>query len=71
MVRYMLTSLGIPFTIISPTSNKKNATGNGNADKDMMIDAWRRLDHSISDIQDIKIDDLADAFFLSQHTSAY
>ena len=68
MVRYMLTSLGIPFTIISPTSNKKFATGNGNADKDMMIDAWKRLDKNIQDIKDIKIDDLADAFFLSQTT---
>ena len=45
--------------------NKKIATGNGGADKDLMIDAWKRLDKSICDVDSIKIDDLADAFFLA------
>lgn len=65
MVRKMLIDNNISFNIISPTQNKKFATGNGSAEKDVMIDAWKRLDRSISDITTIKIDDLADAYFLS------
>ena len=38
------------------------------ADKDVMIDSWRRLDENIYNIKDIKIDDLADAFALSCYT---
>lgn len=66
MVRLTLINRNVPFTIISPTSNKKFATGNGSADKNMMVDAWKRLDKNIRDIKEVKIDDLADAFFLSQ-----
>lgn len=65
MVRKMLLDHNVPFNIISPTQNKKFATGNGSAEKDVMIDAWKRLDNNISDITEIKIDDLADAYFLS------
>ena len=65
MIRYILEENSIPFKILSPMQNKKLATGNGGADKDLMIDAWKRLDKSISDIKSIKIDDLADAFFLA------
>lgn len=65
MVRKMLIDNNVVFNIISPTQNKKFATGNGNAEKDIMIDAWKRLDKNIKDITEIKIDDLADAFFLS------
>ena len=45
---------------------KKRATGNGGADKDEMVWAWRQCDPKIKDVTDIKVDDLADAFFLSQ-----
>lgn len=65
MVRKMLIDNNIPFNIISPSQNKKFATGNGSAEKDVMIDAWKRLDKNISNITEIKIDDLADAYFLS------
>lgn len=65
MVRKMLIDNNIPFNIISPTQNKKFATGNGSAVKEVMIDAWKRLDKNISNITEIKIDDLADAYFLS------
>lgn len=68
MVRKMLIDNNIPFNIISPTQNKKFATGNGSAEKDIMIDAWKRLDRNISNIIEIKIDDLADAYFLSRFT---
>ena len=68
MVRYMLEELHIPFNIISPSANKKAATGNGTAEKDIMIDAWKRMDKNIKDITEIKIDDLADSFFLSKYS---
>lgn len=51
--------------IVSPTSVKKFATGNGQAEKDIMIDAWKRLDKNINNINDLKIDDLADAYFIA------
>ena len=57
---------GIPFHIVSPMSLKKEATGNGGADKDEMVWAWKQCDSNISKITEIKIDDLADAFFLSK-----
>ncbi len=66
MVRRMLIEHDIKFQIISPTQNKKFATGNGSAEKDIMIDAWKKLDKNISNIKDIKIDDLADSYFLSR-----
>ena len=65
-VRKMLLDKQVSFNIISPTQNKKFATGNGSADKSLMIDAWKRLDTHIKDIDEIKIDDLADAYFLSR-----
>lgn len=67
MVRQMLLDLGVPFRVISPTSNKKFAVGNGGADKDVMVNSWLRLQPHLAGI-DIKIDDLADAFFLSNYT---
>lgn len=65
MMRQLFMSKCIDFQVVSPTSNKKSFTGNGQADKDVMIDSWKRLDKNIYNIKDIKIDDLADAFALS------
>lgn len=67
-IRMTLRYLDIPFTIVSPTSLKKFACANGQADKIIMIDAWKRLDKNISNINDIKIDDLADSYFLSRYS---
>lgn len=64
-IRMTLHHLDIPFTIVSPTSLKKFACANGQADKYLMIDAWKRMDKNISDITEVKIDDLADSYFLS------
>lgn len=66
-IRMILKMNEIDFTIVSPTSLKKFACANGQAEKDIMIDAWKRLDRNISDIKDIKVDDLADAYFLSHY----
>ena len=65
-IRHICLAKGIDFQVISPTSNKKSFTGNGQADKSVMIDSWKRLDSNITNIDSsIKIDDLADAFALS------
>lgn len=66
-IRYQLKILDIPFTIVSPTSLKKFACANGQAEKDIIIDAWKRMDNNIKDITSIKIDDLADSYFLAHY----
>lgn len=66
-IRITLLNMKIPFEIISPTSVKKFAVANGQAEKDIMIDAWKRLDKNISNISSIKIDDLADSYFLAHY----
>lgn len=55
------------FTIIAPTSVKKFAVGNGGVEKDVMIASWKKLDKNISNITEIKLDDLADSFFLAHY----
>lgn len=66
-IRMTLLQMHISFNIISPTSLKKFAVANGGAEKDVMIDSWKRLDQNIKDVNDIKIDDLADSYFLAQY----
>lgn len=66
-IRYMLLNNGIPFIIVSPSQNKKFATGNGSADKNLMVYSWLILEKHLKDITSIKIDDLADAYFLSNY----
>ena len=55
------------FNIIAPTSVKKFAVGNGGVEKDVMIASWKKLDKNISNITEIKLDDLADSFFLAHY----
>lgn len=69
VIRYELKCRSLKYTIISPTSLKKFACANGQAEKDIMIDAWKRMDKNIKDIKDIKVDDLADSFFLAHYAS--
>lgn len=66
-IRMVLKMKGIKFEIVSPTSLKKFACSNGQAEKDVIIDAWKRLDMNVSDVKDIKIDDLADSYFLAHY----
>lgn len=68
MVRQMLIEEKVPYTyIISPTTNKKYATGNGQAEKDIMISAWHKSDKKTIEFPTfIKVDDIADAYFLSR-----
>ncbi len=41
-VKVELMDQGVPYAVVTPSTLKKFATGNGNADKDMMIAAARR-----------------------------
>jgi Holliday junction resolvasome RuvABC endonuclease subunit len=68
MLRLEIGRRGIPFEIVSPTELKKFACANGQAEKDVMVDAWKRLDPCISAIKDIKVDDLADSYFLAHYS---
>ena len=68
-VRMMLLQEGVEHIyIVSPTQNKKFATANGSAEKDLMISAWYKCEPSAKMIPDfIKVDDIADAYFLSRY----
>jgi len=68
-IRMLLLEMGIRFTIIPPITLKIFATNNAGASKEEMIWAWKLLNPEISNISDIKIDDLADAYFLSRFIS--
>lgn len=69
-IRMILIELGIPFEIVPPTTWKKQQIGNANAEKDIIIETWKKLDKNISNIgKDIKLDDLADSYFLSNFES--
>lgn len=68
-IRMVLKQRDVNFTIVSPTSLKKFACANGQAEKDVMIDAWKRMDLNISNIKDIKVDDLADSYFLAHYNA--
>lgn len=65
-IRMMIMKYNINMVIIPPTTVKKAAVANGQADKQIMVDAWKRLDKNIADITEIKIDDLADSYFILQ-----
>lgn len=57
----------LQFNIIAPTAVKKFAVGNGAAEKDVIIASWKKVDKNISDITEIKLDDLADSYFISHY----
>ena len=69
MVRMACIEAQIPNVfIVSPTQNKKFATGNGSAEKDVMISAWQKLEkHMIGTEQYVKVDDIADAYFMARY----
>ena len=66
-IRMMAIRRGLEISIASPTSLKSFATGNGGAQKEEMVWAWKQCDRNIKDLDGVKIDDLADAFFLSRY----
>lgn len=66
-IRMMLFNEGTDYEILSPTSVKKFAVGNGSAEKDVIIASWFKLDKNICDIKEIKLDDLADSYFIAHY----
>jgi Holliday junction resolvasome RuvABC endonuclease subunit len=64
-VRALLTNNNIKFITVPPTRWKKELIGNGQATKDLIIDAWRRI--TKNNIKLKKCDDIADAYFLCQY----
>lgn len=67
-IRNTLIDCGVRFVIASPSQNKKFATGNGSADKELMVYSWLGIEKHLKEYQnEIKIDDLADAYFLSNY----
>lgn len=69
-IRINLIKLGIPFHIITPSANKKAFTGNGAADKELMIKTFLMLNPSYRALVGyIKMDDIADACALATFKS--
>ena len=67
-IRINLIKLGIPFHIITPSANKKSFTGNGAADKELMVKTFLMLNPSYRSLVGyIKMDDIADAFALATY----
>lgn len=66
-IRAALNDCNVDYTIIAPTSVKKFAVGNGSVEKDVMIASWKKLDINISNITEIKLDDLADSYFIARY----
>ena len=64
-VRALLTKNNIKFITVPPTKWKKELIGNGQATKDLIIDAWKRI--TKNNIKLKKIDDIADAYFLCKY----
>ena len=64
-VRALLTNNNIKFITVPPTRWKKELIGNGQATKDLIIDAWKRI--TKNNIKLKKTDDIADAYFLCQY----
>ena len=67
-IRINLIKHDIPFHIITPSANKKAFTGNGAADKELMIKTFLMLNPSYQFLVGyIKMDDIADAFALATY----
>ena len=67
-IRINLLNHHIPFHIITPSVNKKAFTGNGAADKELMIKTFLMLNPSYRPLVGyIKMDDIADAYALATY----
>lgn len=62
-IRCLLLKEGYKFETIPPTKWKKEIIGSGQATKDIIIDAWKRVTNIEIDYN--KLDDIADSYFLS------
>ena len=66
-VRRILDELEWNYITVPPTQWKKSLLGNGQADKELTVYHWNHLQPHLKNIK-IKIDDIADAYFLSNYT---
>lgn len=66
-IRLMLYDCNVPYQILAPTAVKKYAVGNGGVEKDVMVASWKKLDKNIAEITEIKLDDLADSYFIAHY----
>ena len=67
-LRQVIRAHGIPVYVVPPTSNKLEFTGNGQATKEMMVDAWKACDPVAEELFAAgKIDDIADSFALCRY----
>lgn len=64
-IRCFVYQRDIPIIIYSPNSIKSFATGIGNATKETVIDTWKHCDPEFKSVKDIKVDDVADAYFIA------
>ena len=64
-IRMVLLEMGIKFVIVPPTTWKKQQLGIAGAEKDIIVKAWKNIDKNIANIDEIKLDDLADSYFLA------
>ena len=64
-VRALLSKNKINFITVPPTKWKKELIGNGQATKDLIIDAWKKLTKNSINLK--KVDDIADAYFLCKY----
>lgn len=66
MIRDLCHAFEIEFTILPPTSVKKMFTGNGQADKELMMESFFRLFPSMRELEKIiKLDDIADSYAMT------
>ena len=70
-IRMILLEMGINFVIVPPTSWKKQQIGIAGAEKDIVVKAWKNIDKNIANIDEIKLDDLADSYFLAHFDDTY
>ena len=69
MIRDLCDKYKFKFTILPPTTVKKFATGNGQADKELMLESFFQLNGDLREYQKvIKLDDIADSFFMATYS---
>ena len=65
-IRCSLDKLGVSYKTIPPTQWKKELLGNGQADKELVIMHWSKLDpDAYNQLSGCKSDDVADSFFIA------
>ena len=73
-IKYKFYKLDIPYQLIAPSSVKKFATGKGNANKEMMIDAFKEtagfdLLGELDCTYNSPASDIADSYFICKFQS--